>query len=76
MWSIMQGMERKDYEYAPVRMPKKLKARLRRIAKAENRGVGKQAEILIAMGLAEYECVMRFALKDKRTGKVYEHDEL
>ena len=32
--------------------------------------------ILTIAGLADYECVMRFALKDKRTGKVYEHDEL
>ena len=35
-----------------------------------------KAAILTIAGLADYECVMRFALKDKRTGKVYEHDEL
>ena len=35
-----------------------------------------KATIVAMASIAGYECVMRFALKDKSTGKVYEHDEL
>ena len=32
--------------------------------------------ILTIAGLADYECAMKFVLKDKRTGKVYEDGDL
>jgi hypothetical protein len=48
-------MDVKEYGYIPVRLPKKLRARVLKIAKKENRGIGRQAEELIELGLAEYE---------------------
>lgn len=35
-----------------------------------------RATIVAMAGLAGYECMMRFTLKDKHTGKIYGHEEL
>jgi hypothetical protein len=48
-------MSGRKYSYIPVRLPAKLRARVLKIAKSENRGIGRQAEILVGLGLAEYE---------------------
>jgi len=51
----MRTMDKRDYSYIPVRLPKKLRARVVKLAKSENRGIGRQAEMMIVLGLAEYE---------------------
>ncbi len=58
-------MASRNYETIPVRLPKKLRARVMKIAKRENRlhgtpkskyhGIGRHAEMLLRLGLAEYE---------------------
>jgi len=58
-------MKSKNIETIPVRLPKELRARVIQIAKKENRrhgipnskypGIGRHAEMLIRLGLAEYE---------------------
>jgi hypothetical protein len=35
-----------------------------------------RATIVAMAGLAGYECMMRFTLRDKSTGKIYGHEEL
>lgn len=48
-------MKDRDYNYIPVKLPNKLRARVLKLAKKEKRGIGRQAETLIELGLAEYE---------------------
>lgn len=45
-------------------------------AKSLKRARALKTAMVMMASCAEFECVMQFRLKDKRTGKVYEHDEL
>jgi len=48
-------MASKKQGYAAVAMSPKLRAAVERIAKKEGRALGRQAEVLVEIGLAEYE---------------------
>jgi hypothetical protein len=55
MWSYNPGMTAKDYEYVGVKIPSDVRAKVKAIAEAEKRGFGRQALVLIELGLKEYE---------------------
>jgi hypothetical protein len=45
----------KNYEYAGVKIPVELKKEIKAIAERERRAFGKQALIILEMGLKEYK---------------------
>lgn len=64
-----------DFVTAPEK-PVKTEAERTEYKQGLKRARALKTTMLTIAGLADYECMMKFALKDKKTGKVYEDGEL